>query len=349
MIWLAWRQFRVQAFTGLGLLAVATIYFVITGIQLRHTYTADLAACTTQGNCDSVLNQLGYSYDNSFNLTQLFLVAAPALIGIFWGAPLIGRELETGTDQLVWNQTITRTRWLAVKLTIVGAASVATIAILSYLVTWWAGPLDYIDGDRFAALTFSSRDLVPLGYASFVFALGVTAGLLLRRTVPAMAVTLAVFVGLQILVPTLIRPNLLPSTTTTFPINQTTISKATGLNGIAGNFTFEGVGATQGAWVLSAPPVENSSGQVVYMDSYAACFPPPPQDSGSSPAPGVTKGDFDFGQIGACLTRYDLHQTVTYQPASHYWPLQWAETGIFVALAVALIVACFWRIRRRQN
>ena len=157
------------------------------------------------------------------------MIAAPALIGIFWGAPLIGRELETGTDQLAWTQSVTRTRWLAVKLAGVGVASIATAAVLSYLLTWWAGPLDHINGNRFAAMTFSSRDIVPLAYAAFAFALGTTAGLLLRRTIPAMAVTLAVFIGIQILVPTAIRPNLLPSTTVTFPVNKATASQAAGI------------------------------------------------------------------------------------------------------------------------
>ena len=54
-------------------------------------------------------------------------------------------------------------------------------------------------------------------------------------------------------------------------------------------------------------------------------------------------------QIGACLAKYNLHETVTYQPASHYWPLQWIETGIFLVLAGALAGTCFWWIRRRQN
>ena len=74
-------------------------------------------------------------------------------------------------------------------------------------------------------MTFASRDIVPLGYAAFAFALGTTLGLLLRRTLPAMAITLAVFIAIQILVPTLIRPHLLPSTTTTFPINQASTSQ----------------------------------------------------------------------------------------------------------------------------
>jgi ABC-type transport system involved in multi-copper enzyme maturation permease subunit len=339
MIWLTWRQFRAQALTGLALLAAAALYLLITGLQIRHTYTADLASCTPQNNCDAVLNQFLDRHHDVFQLAQQFVTAAPALIGIFWGAPLIGRELETGTHQLAWNQSVTRTRWLAIKLTGVGIASIATAGLLSYLLTWWAGPLDQITGNRFAAMTFSTRDIVPLAYAAFAFALGTTTRLLLRRTIPAMAVTLAVFIGIQILVPTAIRPNLLPSTTTTFPINQTTTSQANGIYGEDMNFHFAGLPLPRGAWVISAPPVEDSSGQVVQIGSYNNCFP----------GPSATKPHFDAPQIGACLAKYDLHESFTYQPASHYWQLQWYEAGIFLALAGVLSGSCFWRIRRRQN
>jgi hypothetical protein len=38
--------------------------------------------------------------------------------------------------------------------------------------------------------------------------------------------------------------------------------------------------------------------------------------------------------------------TVTYQPASRYWPLQACEAAIALALALALAVLCGWKIRR---
>ena len=260
MIWLTWRQFRVQAIAGLVVLAAATIYFVVTGLGMHHTYAADLATCTPQNDCDSVLSQLSGSYNAAFNLAEALVFAAPALIGIFWGAPLIGRELETGTHQLAWNQTVTRTHWLAVKLAGVGAASIATAGLLGYLLTWWAGPLDQIAGSRFSAITFSTRDIVPLGYAAFAFALGTTLGLLLRRTIPAMALTLAVFIGIQILVPSTIRPNLLPSTTVTFPVDQATANQADGIymSGGGSEIHLVGLPVPQGAWVISAPPMERS-------------------------------------------------------------------------------------------
>ncbi|GAA2348550.1 ABC transporter permease subunit [Dactylosporangium salmoneum] len=347
MIWVAWRQFRAQALTGLVLLAAAAIFFLVTGLRMHHSYAADMAACAVPNACDgstpaaralgAQFSQLQRSYEPMIQLLQLLVIAVPALVGIFWGAPLIGRELETGTHQLAWNQTVTRTRWLAVKLIGIGAAAIATAALLSWLMTWWAGPLDDLTGDRWAAMTFASRDIVPLGYAAFAFALGTTLGLLLRRTLPAMAITLAVFVAVQILVPALIRPHLLPSTTTTFPINQVSTSQFHGLRGSQTDFHFD-LPTPPGAWLTSQPPVQNSSGQVVRIDDYPDCFPS--LNGGDDP---------DLGQIGACLAKANLHETVTYHPASHYWPLQWMETGIFLALAGALAGTCFWWIRRRQN
>jgi hypothetical protein len=343
MIWLTWRQFRAQALTAVAILAAAAIYFLITGLQMHHTYLADLVTCTPLHECGSVLSRFGQSYDGELNLVQLLVIAAPGLIGVFWGAPLIGHELETGTDQVAWTQSVTRTRWLAVKLAGVGLAAIAAAAVLSYLLTWWAGPLDHINGSRFAAETFSSRDIVPLAYAAFAFALGTTAGLLLRRTLPAMAVTLAVFTGIQILVPTFIRPNLLPSTTVTFPVDKTTVSQsaAIGTRGDGNEIYITGLPVPQGAWVVSAPPVEDSSGQVVTSYSHPHCFI-------GTPGP-LTKSGLDVDKTAACLARYDLHQSVTYQPARNYWPLQWYETGIFLALAAALSGTSFWWIRRRRN
>ena len=70
------------------------------------------------------------------------MLVLPALIGLFWGAPLIARELEAGTHRLVWNQSVTRTRWLAVKLGLLGLAAIAAAGLGSLAVDWWSDPLD---------------------------------------------------------------------------------------------------------------------------------------------------------------------------------------------------------------
>ena len=87
MIWLTWRQFRAQALAALAILAAAAIYFLITGLQMHHAYTADLAACTPQSDCGDVLNQFRQSYDGAFNLTQLLVIAAPGADRHLLGRP----------------------------------------------------------------------------------------------------------------------------------------------------------------------------------------------------------------------------------------------------------------------
>ena len=345
MIWLTWRQFRAQALATLLILAAAAIYLLITGFELRNSYHADLSSCTAQGDCGAVLNQLQISYNPALQFCELLLVIVPGLIGIFWGAPLVGRELETGTYQLAWNQSVTRTRWLAVKLTGIGLAALVTTGALSLLLTWWAGPLDQIEGNRFGDMTFSTRDIAPLGYALFAFALGTTAGLLLRRAIPAMAVTLAVFIAVQILVPAAIRPNLLPSTTTTVKIDETTMGQANGIYGHGGNageFYISGLNVPDGAWILSTTPVETASGQDESMNAVSTCLPTPGANAKLTSMP-------PFTQFGACVASDDLHESITYQPGSHYWPLQWFETGFFLVLTALLSGACFWIIRRRRS
>jgi ABC-type transport system involved in multi-copper enzyme maturation permease subunit len=341
MIWVTWRQFRAQAITGLAVLAAAAAYFVITGLSMHHAYALDTASCgSLSQTCDGALSAFRDSYSGAFDLAQLLMLVALGLLGVFWGAPLIARELETGTHQVAWNQSITRTRWLAVKLACVGAATIGSAALLSYLLTWWSRPLNPIGGSRFEANQFATHDIVPVGYAVFSLALGVTAGVLIRRTVPAMAVTLAVFVGVQILMPTLVRPHLLPSTTVSYSLDAATANLAQGVytqDGGAGIYL--DLPFPRGAWLLDTTPIEDSADRAVAASDHLACFP----SAGQGKSPG-----FDVNQIVGCLAPYHLHESMTYQPADHYWPLQWLETGIFTALAAAMSGFCFWWLRRRN-
>ena len=164
-----------------------------------------------------------------FLLSEGIILLAPAVIGLFWGAPLIARELETGTAAVAWNQSVTRTRWLAVKLTVIGLTAMAVTEALSLMQTWWAAPISQAVADgasvgpaqsRFTQLNFATHGLTPLGYAAFAFVLGVTAGALIRRTVPAMAVTLAIFAALQVAMPLWVRPNLAPPDRTVIPVTS---------------------------------------------------------------------------------------------------------------------------------
>jgi hypothetical protein len=126
---------------------------------------------------------------------------------MFWGAPLVAREVESGTFRLGWTQSVTRTRWPIVKVTVVALIGMAVARLLGFLLTWWASPLDRAHGNQYA--TFDQRDIVVLGYTAFAVTLGVSAGTVIRRTLPAMATTLIAFIATRLAANFWVRPHLL--------------------------------------------------------------------------------------------------------------------------------------------
>ena len=125
------RAFMLVGAIGLGVVAIV---LAITGPHLAHVYDAFESSCKTARDCDTVPNPV-LNLDRPLQSALPFIVAiAPALIGLFFGAPLIARELETGTFRLAWTQSVTRKRWLAAKLGVVGVVAMA----IGGLLTWMA-------------------------------------------------------------------------------------------------------------------------------------------------------------------------------------------------------------------
>jgi hypothetical protein len=337
MIWLTWRQFRAAAAMMAAALAALAAILALTGPGLAHDYATGIAACTQSGCSDFVRHFFRDHQGPFLGLTAVVLVL-PALIGLFWGAPLLTRELEAGTHRLVWNQSITRTRWLAVKLALTGLAAMTAAGLGSLAVTWWSSPIDKsaTNFPKMGPLLFDARGIVPIAYAAFALALGVTVGMLVRRTLPAMAITLAVFVALQFAMPLLVRPHLLPPTRSTIQITESNLDDFS--MGPDRRIRVSAKPADTGAWVLSSHTVD-ASGHAV------SSIPPSPSLSPSS-GPCAPQG------LSACLaevTRLGYRQQVTYQPSSRFWAFQWYETGIYTALTLGLAGSCFWRIRRRLS
>jgi ABC-type transport system involved in multi-copper enzyme maturation permease subunit len=209
MIRFAWLQARTQTAVAVAALAAAAILAAITGPRLLHFYDANVATCQFSTDCASVTTVFLSSYRWMQVAAPAVLLVLPALIGAFWGAPLIARELETGTFRLAWTQSVTRQRWLAVKLGLTGLASMAVAGLLSLILTWWFSPIDRVQRNPLTPAMFGVRGITPIGYAAFAFALGVTAGVLIRRTVPAMAATIVVFTGVRLAFSLWVRPCLI--------------------------------------------------------------------------------------------------------------------------------------------
>jgi ABC-2 family transporter protein len=326
MIWLTWRQFRVQTFVAAGALAVLAVIFAVTGPQLAHLYDTTVATCQSHHDCQTAVS--AFTSQDSFlqNMNSFVMQVIPALIGAFWGAPLIARELEAGTHRLVWTQSVTRSRWLAVKLGLAALASMAAAGLLSLMVTWWSSPFDRVGPGLLDPGVFGQRGIAPIGYAAFAFALGVTAGLLIRRTVPAMAVTIAGYAGVQVAFGLWLRAYLIAPIRAVSPLSLGPTSES--ITSPGNHLSLSVTPSLPGAWIYSSQ-VTTASGSTNLGTAPQGCL-------GNSAMQGCS----------AAIGRMHLRQVVIYQPASRYWAFQWYETAIYIALALALAGLCYLWARR---
>ena len=342
MMWLTWRQSRTHMLVIFAALVAIAVVLGSTGPHLTQLFQSDIAACLAQSGNNACSNDTLNAFADNYALLQHLLgdalIAAPGLIGAFWGAPLVASELEAGTHRLIWNQSVTRTRWLAIKVGLIGLASAVAAGVFSLMLTWWSSPLDRVNANRIAPTVFDQRGIDPIGWAIFAFALGVTAGVLLRRTLPAMATTLALFTTARIVWPLFIRQRLLPPkhqavSVGTAPFDWVGVSAGP-------NSPMEVHISQPGAWILSERTVNAAGHQVPGSVLFPLC-PPTADGAGLKHAP-----DSCFIQH---LIQLGYNRTLlTYHPAARFWPLQWMETGILTTVAVLLGVFCYSRIRRRN-
>jgi hypothetical protein len=334
MIRFSWLRFRAQAAIALGALVIVAAILGLTGFHLADVYNNTVVPCHRYNDCAAVLQAFPPAPDDTVRgLMGTLLIAVPGLIGIFWGAPLVAREFETGTFRLAWTQGISRNRWLAAKLGLVGAFSLLVAGLLSLMVAWWSSPFDRAYQNRITPGMFHQSGVVAIGYAAFAFALGVTAGMIIRRTLPAMAVTLVIFAAVQFAVPVWVRPHLIPPVTTTAALSLGSVVEWGATNagrGGGGDLFIQTQPDVPGAWLLS--------NEVITPAGRSASTEPGTQACGG--------GASTLQSCRAYLATLHLRQELSYQPASRYWALQWLETGMYLAGALLLSGLCFLRTRR---
>ena len=211
MIWVSWRQHRSQAITSLGLLCALAVYAIVLGLSMRNSFSQNnLATCLAHSQGAGCMNSVA-TFDNSFgSLVNVgfwaVLLLLPGLIGIVVGAPLLGREMEMGTWRLAWSQTVPRTRWLAIKLAVVTGGLIVLGAAMTLVITWYRAPMDRLTG-HFIHNAYDYEGLVLTAYILFAFGLAVLAGVLLRRSIPAMIAALVGWVAVRIFVEFTLRPH----------------------------------------------------------------------------------------------------------------------------------------------
>ena len=154
---------------------------------------------------------------------------------------MVARELEAGTSRLVWTQSVTRTRWLATKLGVAGIGA-AAVGLGGLALTWWCAPIDdavaqgfddpgLLSVPRLWPELFATRGVVPMGTSVLALVIGVTAGLVVRRSIPAMAVTLVAVIAIEILLPSVVQKHLMAPKELTTTITQERLTEFTGRPG----------------------------------------------------------------------------------------------------------------------
>jgi hypothetical protein len=312
MAWVTWRQHR-TALVGVAVfLGALAVYLWITGLQMHHSYAT---ACHPASSLACTMDFTG-RYGPTGIIVSVILQAVPALIGAFVGAPVLARELESGTFRFAWTQGIGRLRWTLGKLVLLAVAVAAAAGAFSVLYSWYNQP--FFAAGYAAPLSTRVFDLGEVAFAAWTlaaFAIGALAGTLIRRTVPAIAATLAVYAGLALATWQYLRPHYMTPLLTSklnLPSSAWVVSQ---WYDKGGKFAFPARGSQLVAAVQRLCPA------------------PRPGRPGISPA--------------QCLSQHGYALWSSYQPGSRFWPFQWIEGGWLLVLSVLLIAATVWLVRRR--
>lgn len=317
MYWLTWRQHRAQVLATTGLLLALGVLLLVSGMEAMQ-YLAEHGGCPG-ADCDEVSAGLSQRYGLVYQAVLGILpLLGPALIGAFWGAPLIGREFERGTNKLAWTQSVTLRRWLGTKIGMLAALVVVAGLVMSAMVSAWLSVFDDVVGPAFSnAGLFNLVGVAGAAWWLFAFVLGVAISAVLRRTLAAMAVTFAV---VALVFPVMVfardayaEPLRVPYTEYQSVLDQGAI--------LTGNAWTDSAGSE-----IAGPPAD--------------LCPFAPGDADSSA--GQQKRD-------RCLAEQGFVSMVEYHPASRFWRFQWIQAAILAVAAAGLGAFALARtLRRRQ-
>lgn len=313
MAWVTWRQHRSQLLAVTGLVLLVAVAALVTDLPVRAAYHRQaLSSClppAARPGCDLIVSHFRAEFGSRAAVAR-YLILLPALVGVFVGATLVTREFEQGTFKLAWTQGISRRRWLLSKTLLLGGATVAGGLVLSGIAMWWRQPFDRLGG-RMSPAGFDIEGLVVPAYGLFALAVGVLAGLLLRRTLVAMSVAAGAFVAVRLGVEKLLRPNYLP------PFHR-----------VAGGLA---PSARAHDWVLDNVLVDAVGRKITTAREDLAVV--------HAQRAGIDAQQY-LGSLG-------WRRVITFQPDGRFWTFQGIETAIFVVLAVLAVAAAVAFLRRR--
>jgi ABC-2 family transporter protein len=329
MAGVTWRQHRFALVGVTALLGVLAVALWVIGLQLHHAYAAAIACHPASSPACQDLVSTFNGMDN-FLSNGIILQAVPVLIGAFVGAPVLARELETGTFRYTWTQGFGRWRWALAKLVPLAVLLAAATAAFGALLSWYYEPY-FATGNQTLGLTelspfnsglFDLREVALPAWTLAAFAIGALAGMLIRRVVPAIAATLAVYAGLAFAAGLSLREHYLTPLVTT-------------------NLNLPG-----SAWIVTQWGTKD--GKFAFAFNHGL----PPLNVIPANCPGPTAAGHQKPSLGSllqCIVQQGYTLWTRYQSGSRLWPFQWIEGGWLLALSVLLIAATIWLVRRRAT
>jgi len=333
LTWVAWRQQRAALAGAAALLAAIGAYLAYTGWQIHHAYDA-YTACVPAAmraqpvngviivgprDCAAAVRAFFSFYGSgqgsvlksglNAQTVPFLLLAVPVLLGAFVGGPALARELESGTFRFAWTQSASRMRQAAARLVPLAVVLTAAAYGLSALFSWYIGPFVQADvTGKYPMQLFGTMGTDFAAWTLFSFALTAFAGVLLRRTVPAMAVSIVVLTVLDFVTMMALRQH------------------------YAAPVVVTGNGPTGHGDLVLANWFTTTSGVPVSQDTVLNAF---------------SRLPFGVTPSAAMLAQHHWLQWWSYDPASHWWQFQLTEGGWLLAGSILLIAATVLLIRRR--
>ena len=324
LAWVTLRQRRGLLIGGGILLGAFTVYLVIMAVIQNNAYAA-VAAChpATALKCQQLSNSFNRTYwgggagpviagGGAQTVTSL-LFAIPVLLGAFAGGPALARELETGTFRFAWTQGAGRSRWTVSTLVLPALLLTAATGTFTAIVYWYLRP--FLEDQQVSEMLPLAFPLLGVAFAAWTllaYSLAAFLGALFRRTLAAIAVTLAGYIALAMATAIAIRGH------------------------YAAPVTLRGW--NNGAvWVISSW-VKAPDGHVVGQSALNSLSQSLPASVQNSPDPNAFTNW--LAQHG-----YTAWQSV--QPASRFWQFQLTEGGWLLVVSAALIAGTVWLVRRR--
>jgi hypothetical protein len=317
MIWATWRLHRSVFVSSIVVAVALAIWLAITGAMEANSwaiFTGHHCSPDFPGSspiCMSSLSGVG----NFSTVNAALCGALPALLGLVLGVPLVASEIQQRTNRLAWTQSITRTRWLLVKIGVGALFTAVIVGALAPLVWWWT---DAAQRGHIQPANFDISGFVEVAYALFAFMLGVALGTLIRRSGWAFAACVPIFALVRIGIRFYVRPGLIPPSTVTLGAYASVANNDWSLN--AG---FVPLGLSSPApgetWSSNDMVIHNCQGFGAQKQAHGAAY---------------------------CEKLNHLHYVVQFQPSGHFWALQAAESAIFLVLAGILLGLTVLAVRR---